>query len=57
MKDINVKMNRLSHDVKLNIRIQQTRRFRLRMWLGVRCLRLAAWIMGCDIEVSHEVDA
>ena len=31
-----------------------TREFFVRRWLGIRLLRLAAWVLGCDIRFEGD---
>jgi hypothetical protein len=40
----------------LQISVKFTRGFRLRVLMGVRLMRLGAWIMGsaCDVEIEVE---
>lgn len=34
----------------VNIRPVYTREFHLRMWLGLRLLYMAAWVLGCNFQ-------
>ncbi len=36
------------------IKLRFTRVFVLRIWLGVRLLRFAIWVIGADAEVASE---
>lgn len=36
----------------LNVRLTGVKRWRVRLWIGMRLIRLAAWIMWMNIEIS-----
>lgn len=38
-------------DTVMMVNVKLARRVRSRLWLGVRLFRLAAWVMGCGVEV------
>ena len=42
------------HSVTLHIAVVGVRELRVRLWIGLRLLRLAAWIMNCRINVVSE---
>lgn len=37
----------------VDIRPIYTREFHLRMWLGLRLLRMAAWALGCNFQLER----
>ena len=45
-------MRRFDDSTTLVVTIHITREFRLRMWLAVQCLRLAAWLMNCRYRME-----
>ncbi len=51
-----ISASRGMRNVVLNVRIIETRRFRLRIWCGGKIMRFAAWVMGCRAEIvlAHE---
>lgn len=40
--------------VTLDVRVTGVRRARVRLWVGARLMRLAAAVIGCDIEITSE---
>jgi hypothetical protein len=36
----------------LQVRVTGLRRFRIRVWLGIRLLKLAAWVIGTGINIE-----
>lgn len=36
----------------LQVRLTGLPIMRTRLWLGARILRLAAWVIGCDVEIE-----
>ena len=46
------RLNRLPNNVTMHVTIVETREFRLRTWIAKQLLRLAAWVLGCGIEVN-----
>lgn len=49
---ITIGINRLSHDVVMSVTVAMTRQFRLRVWLALKLIRLATWILGCGLKVE-----
>jgi len=39
-------------DLKITVRVTGVQVFRARMWLGVKVMRIGAWIIGCYFEVK-----
>lgn len=52
-----VKVRKFPSSAKLYVTIIETKEFRLRVWIAKRLIRLAAWVMGCRIEVKSEQNA
>jgi len=42
--------------MKVEIRLKHGREMKRRAWLGTKLLILAAWVMGCRIEVKRFED-
>lgn len=42
----------LMREVVINIRVTGRKRLAMRLWAGTKVLALAAWVMGCNIDVS-----
>ena len=49
-----LKVDSLNKDFTLEVTVRITRQMRLRMWVAVRLISLAAWVLGCDIEIECE---
>lgn len=46
-----IRFSKLPKDSVMEIEIKFTRRFRFRMWMGVKLISLAAIVMGCGINI------
>lgn len=51
MKGFEVK--KLGKQAIIEIDVKVTRQFRLRIWAGKQLLKLAAFVMGCGIEINE----
>ena len=40
----------------LDLDVRVTREFKIRMWIGVRLIRLAAWVMGGKSRFTYSKD-
>jgi hypothetical protein len=49
-----ITMPELMRNITLHIRVTGQRVTAIRFWLGTRLLRLAAWVIGCGIEIDTE---
>jgi hypothetical protein len=47
---IEVELRKLPSDMSLLIELHLTREFRIRKWIAVNLIKLAAIILGCGIE-------
>ena len=47
-----MELRKLNQDYTMTANLVLTREFRLRMWLAVRLIWLAAWVLDCDVEVN-----
>ena len=54
MADLNarVPMTRITRDITMNIEVTGVRVWRVRMWLAVKIMRLAAWVAGVGIKIE-----
>jgi hypothetical protein len=52
--DIDIKAGSVMRNVIMRVSVNGVRTFRLRLWLGVQLIRLAAVAMGCGIQVDYE---
>ena len=41
-------------NVTMHIRLKRHTEFRFRVWLGVRLIALAAWVLNCNIHVTQD---
>lgn len=48
------KLKKLTKETTLTIEFELTREFVIRKWIAVRLIILAAWILGCGVEVIKE---
>lgn len=39
---------------KMTVAIKTTKQFRLRLWLAVQLIRLAGYVLGCEIAVEDK---
>jgi len=53
---IDVGMRKFPQDVVIEVEFHLTREFRARRWVAIQLLRLAAWVLGCGIEVGADGD-
>ncbi|NLD42335.1 MAG: hypothetical protein GX657_02455 [Chloroflexi bacterium] len=53
MAEATLDTRRLMRQVTLQVHVRRThvREYRARMWLAVRLIRLAAWVLGSGIDV------
>jgi len=56
MADIDLGMRKFPQDVVMVVEFHLTREFMVRKWVAVQLLRLAAWVLGCGIEVGGDGD-
>ena len=53
---VNVDVVETMRDVTMDIRLKRHAEFRFRVWLGVRLIALAAWVLNCNIHVTQDGD-
>lgn len=51
------RLNKFPPNATLHVTIVSTQEFRLRIWIAKRLICLAAWVLGCGIEVKNEQNA
>ena len=49
-----INVNEVIPDTCLEITITGIREFKIRKFLGIKLLKLGAWVIGCKIEFSME---
>lgn len=47
-------VSKLDEDYVLNVNINFTRRFRVRMFVAKALITAAAWVLGCGIKIEQE---
>lgn len=52
MAEVSYKFNGFHKQMHMDVIIRMTRRFRIRKWLAIRLIRMAAWLLDCNIEVN-----
>lgn len=52
MAAINLSMPETMKGITLDIVVTGQRQAAARLWTGAQLLKLGAWVMGCDIEIS-----
>lgn len=50
--EVRVPAAKAIQSLTLKVRVTGMRRFRIRMWLAIRLLKLAAWVIGTGIEIE-----
>jgi hypothetical protein len=55
INNITVPASQLVGDVTMMINVSGVRAAQVRLWIGLRLIRLAARIIGCRLEVDGEV--
>lgn len=53
---LHYEMRKLSRDLTLTVTFHETYEFRVRRWIAIRLVGLAAWVLGCGIEIVDELD-
>jgi hypothetical protein len=51
---MNVNASDVMKRLTLEVNITGVRVLRARLWLGMRLMRLAVWVMGCDLDMKVE---
>jgi len=54
MAEAGIKLGRFNQNVTMKVDLMLTREFRVRACLATRLIWLAAWILGCELEVNKE---
>lgn len=49
-----VNLGHFGHEVTMHVQVRLTRGFRLRIWIALKLMRLAAWLMGSDYDERVE---
>jgi hypothetical protein len=56
MAEAVVDMKEMANRVTITATLKNARQFHWRVWLGVRLIKLAAWVMWMDVEFEGEDD-
>ena len=54
LRDVNVPVQSVMRNITLHVNVTGIQLWRLRMWLGIQCLKLAALVMGCGMEITQK---
>ena len=49
-----IEVNKLPKSMTLFVTMNLSRRFLVRLWLGRRLIRLAAFVLGCNIVIEED---
>ena len=44
---------KLMREITVVVAVRKTPGYRVRRWLGLRLLRMGAWVLGCGFEVEE----
>jgi len=50
-KEENVVVDKLDKNSVLSIKIQLSRKLRIRAWIAIRLIHLAIWVIGCSLDL------
>lgn len=50
--EVRVPAAKAMQSLTIKVRVTGLRRFKLRLWLGTQLLKLAAWVIGANIEIE-----
>lgn len=48
---------KLMADVTLTVKLRRTHELRARAWLAGWLIRLAGWVLGCNVRIEGRADA
>lgn len=55
METVDVDIKKYANEGTINVAIKHFKHWKIRVWVGMRLMRLAAWIMWCNIEFKEAV--
>ncbi len=50
--DTSMDLRKYDKDIVLNVKINITKELRIRTFIAMRLIRLAAWVLGCGIKID-----
>jgi len=50
-----VKMSEIARELTMNVRVTGLKMFSVRMWIGLRVMRIAAAIIGCKSRIDVDM--
>lgn len=50
--DMDIHMSTLMSNCTIRIRLKGERRFKARLWVAIRLMKAAAFVLGCGIDVD-----
>lgn len=53
MANGNVNIKKLNHNTTMNIKVKVTRQFRIRTKIAVVLFKVAAFVLGCGVEIEE----
>ena len=51
---VEMKVRKFNKRMTLHLDIVVTREYKFRKWVAIRLMRLAAWVLDCNIEVHSQ---
>lgn len=54
LQPVNVPVQSVMRNITLHVNVTGVQTWRVRMWLGLQFIKLAAFTMGCGIEVTQK---
>ena len=57
MKAPEIKVSEALKEITIEVKIVGFRSWRVRLWIGTQLLQLAAWVIGCGIDIETKEGA
>jgi hypothetical protein len=51
--EISLNANRLMKQITMKVRLKGVKKLLLRVKVGIFIIKIATWIMGCDVEIEN----
>lgn len=51
-----LKINKLDNNCFMTVKIKITKQFKFRVFLATRFIKIAAWLLGCNIEIMNDAE-
>ena len=55
-ESIDLNMNKILEKICIQIKIKGIPRYKVKLFLATNLIKLAAWIIGCKLELSTKTD-